>query len=271
MVKMGTVWDRTAEFLTDNIGIVLPIALIAYFVPACINGSFAELRSTGSFELQAILTGVALLLSVLSLWGSLAIAAMTLAPDAIDPGAAGRRRLPAALAVAIATLAATFVLALPFGVALAASGVDLQALLAHQPVTIPLATAWFLAIYALVFAGIVLWVSARLVLFTPVIVAERRMFGALGRSWVLTRGLAWRIIGVVVLYAIVAIVAILATRLVFGSIFQLIAGPVEGLSLSGVLTSVTVAAVQTGFTMIAPVFTAKLYLAIEAARPASMR
>jgi hypothetical protein len=40
MVKMSTVWDRTAEFLSDNIGAIVPVALLAFFVPASIGGSF---------------------------------------------------------------------------------------------------------------------------------------------------------------------------------------------------------------------------------------
>jgi len=60
----------------------------------------------------------------------------------------------------------------------------------------------------------------------------------------------------------------LATQLVFGSIFRLVAGQSDGLSLSNILTSVMVAAVQAGFTVIVPVFSAKLYQALVSAKHA---
>jgi hypothetical protein len=48
-------------------------------------------------------------------------------------------------------------------------------------------------------------------------------------------------------------------------VFALVAGGEhEGVSLSGVMTSIVVAAVQAAFLVIPPVFTAKLYLALTA-------
>ena len=52
---------------------------------------------------------------------------------------------------------------------------------------------------------------------------------------------------------------------VFGSIFKLIAGSDGGMSLSSVLTSVMTAVVGTALSVVVPVFTAKLYLALDAA------
>ena len=39
MVNMGNVWDRTTEFLSDNLGAVVPIALLTIFVPQSISGA----------------------------------------------------------------------------------------------------------------------------------------------------------------------------------------------------------------------------------------
>ena len=43
MISMGSVWDRTAEFLSDHLGTILPIALLAIFVPAVVSRHFREI------------------------------------------------------------------------------------------------------------------------------------------------------------------------------------------------------------------------------------
>ena len=264
MIKMGTVWDRAAEFLTDNLPTILPIALLAYFVPLSIQGSFAPVIEEASFGLALALRLIALAFAILSLWGSLTLAAMVLGSEG-DPGSMGVRRLPAALLVWIALLASFCLLFVPVGGVLLASGTDLQTLARGIPREIPMPIAWPLMLYCLAALVVMLWISARLVVVTPVIVAEARSFAAIARSWRMTHGITWPVIGVTLLFLLVSQVAVLAANTVFGSIFQLVAGPGGGLSLTGVLTSVTVAAVQTAFSVIPPVFTAKLYLALIAA------
>ena len=266
MVKMSTVWDRTAEFLTDNLGAILPIALLAYLVPFSITGSFEPIRINAETQLAVTLQLVSLAFSILAVWGSLTIIAMTLGTDASAAGAVGARRLVPALVVALVVVVAMIALLAPVLLLLLAAGTDLMALSRGDLNQITPASAGIVALYSLVAFPVLVWLTARLVLLNPLIVAEKRMLDAIPRSWNLTRGLTMRVIGVTLLYFLVSGVAVLATQMVFGSIFRLVAGPAEGLSLSGVLTSVMVAAVQTGFTVIVPVFTANLYRAIVAQR-----
>lgn len=267
MVKMGAVWDRTAEFLTDNLGTVLPLALLAFFVPASIEGSLSTLDADPNSALALVLVLMAVAFGILSMWGSLTITTMAL--DIGDPaqaGTVGRNRLLPALAVSLALFVAVVILGSPLFFII---GREMAGLSAGQALELPGSAAAALAIYAIALAVLLLWISARLVVLMPVIVGERRVFGAIRRSWELTRGKTLAIIGVLVLWLFVMLVAILATQTVFGSIFQLIAGPSDGPSLSGVLTSVMVAAVRTAFTVLAPAFAAKLYLALAAEREAA--
>lgn len=273
MVKMGTVWDRTAEFLTDNLPAILPIALLAFFVPFSIQGSFKHVIMTGSDQLALILSLVSVGVGVLALWGSLAMTAMALdLADGRTAGSLAGRRLIPALVVQILLVVIVCVTLIPFVLAFRGHGDDpiaiVMAILREETSGLSLSMSLPLGIYMIVLVPALLWFAARFsVLVSTIVVAEKKMFGALARSFELTRGVALKIIGVLLLYGIVASVAALAAQLVFGSIFQLIAGPpTGGLSLSQVLTSVIVATVQTGFTVIAPVFTAKLYLALTADR-----
>ena len=105
MVKMSTVWDRTAEFLSDNIATLLPLALFAFFIPASIEGNFA---AAGDGRAPGPVLGLRLIqiaFALLSLWGTLAITAMALDIAGEErPGAIALRRLPAAVLVSIVML-----------------------------------------------------------------------------------------------------------------------------------------------------------------------
>ncbi len=263
MVKMGTVWDRTAEFLSDNLGTILPIALLAIFVPTSISGNFEEIRRTAGPTLTAGLGIASLLLSLVTFWGQLAIVALALDPS-LERGATGvaTRRLPAAIAVLLVVLAGFALLAVPVFAVLISSGYDFVAAAAGEPVMIAPAAAGIVALYMIVLLPILLIFGARFAVVTPVVVAERRGLGAIARSFRLTRGATMRIIGVLILYVVVAVVAVTASRFVFGSIFELIAGG-EGVTLATVLTSIIIAAVSTGFNVVAAAFTAQLYTALE--------
>ncbi|MEZ0242916.1 MAG: hypothetical protein ACAH11_06035 [Sphingomonas sp.] len=259
MVKMGTVWDRTAEFLTDNLTAILPIALLAYFVPFSIMRSLAPILYETPGAIM-VLWGIVFALVVLVNWGGLALTAMALEQEG-EPGAVAVRRLAPSLLVSILLFCGAILLALPAILTLDI-GNGIEGLTLSFPVSVQIA----LPLYCVLAIGLAVWLAARLMLVNPLIVAERRWLSAILRSWSLTRGTALSIVGVTVLYTVVAIVGMLATQLVFGSIFRLVAGPAEGLSLSNILTSVMIAAVQAGFTLVVPVFTAKLYQALLAAR-----
>lgn len=256
MVKMGTVWDRTAEFLTDNLPAILPIALFAYFVPFSVMGSLSPILGDMN-GLSAALWIVTFALVGVVNWGGLVLIAMAL-ERAGDLRAEATRRLVPALLLSTLMFGVILLLATPPVLVIAMSGG-----MTGASIDMPLAVAWALALYCPLAIAAGAWIIARLLLVNPVLVAEGRWLGAVARSWVLTRGAGLRIVGVTILYSVVAIVGILATKTVFGTVFQLIAGAGEGLSLSTVLTSVMVAAAQTALSVIVPVFCAKLYLALS--------
>lgn len=266
MVKMGTVWDRTAEFLSDNIAAILPIALLAFFVPASIEGNFAAATTGAGPGFKLLISVLQILFALVSVWGSLAITAMALdiASERSAANIATRRFLPA-LAVTLVIFVGAALLALPVPVLLAASGYDMTVLANGQSAELSTQMTSLIALYGLAAMLLILWLAARLIVATPVVVRENRVLSAIGQSWSLTRGAALRIVGVILLYAIVSMVAGLAAKTVFGSIFALVAGnDGDGVSLATVMTSIVVGAVQSAFMVIPPAFIAKLYLALTA-------
>jgi len=266
MVKMSIVWDRTAEFLSDNIAAVLPIALLTFFVPASIEGNFAAAMIGADEGLKILLTVLQIVFAVVSLWGSLAITAMALdiASERSAANIATRRLIPA-LVVSIVMIVVASALVLPVPGILAFNGYDMAAMARGENVNMSAGVASFIVLYLLALTLFLLWLIARLVVATPLVVRENRVLSALGQSWRLTRGTALRIVGVIILFAIVSWVAALAAKTVFGSVFALVAGNGDGVTLSSVMASIVVAAVQSAFMVIPPAFTAKLYLALTAA------
>jgi hypothetical protein len=268
MVVIGSVWDRTVEFISDNVSAVVPIALMGIFVPLSIYTSLAPLAGGVAPAQRLVIYSVMIVMGLWSLWGKLAITALALDPHAGRPGAirmAGQRLLPA-IGLSLALFLALLVATMPAWIALQLGGFDFAAAASGHPVMPSDEVRAFVVLYALLLAGVILWVAARLSVLLPTIVMERRGLGALRRSFRLTRGAALKIVGVVLLYAIVGSVAAKATQFVFGAVFGLLFGGDDTVSLAAILTSILVGVVTTAFSVLAAAFCTKLYLALRDAR-----
>ncbi|MFN4097198.1 MAG: hypothetical protein ACK4GG_10555, partial [Sphingomonas sp.] len=243
----------------------------AIFVPSTISANLSGLQATATQGAATWLGLGVFVLALIGFWGQLAVTAL-----AIDP-ALGReatkvatRRFPAALLVAIVMLVAALLLVIPIGVMLAIGGVDLTGLEGGTMPTVPESVALWVTLYGLVVLVLAIWLFARMAVVVPAIVGDRLAIGAFARSWQLTRGAALKIIGVVILYLIVSIVANLAATTAFGVVISLIAGRGEdGLSLASVLTTIVGGAVSTAFTVLGTAFVAKLYVALLARKEAT--
>lgn len=272
MATMSSVWDRAAEFLSDNLAVVTPLALAALFLPMSLTGNLQPLLGTLGGAGDAALGVVLVLLALATVWGNIAITALALDPvGGRAPAIAAANRLLLSVAgVFLLLLLGTMVLAIPFAVALGFSGIDLEAVAAGrmtgaQPST---GAALVMLLYLPVFGALLLWLSARLSVVVPTMVMERRGVGAVARAFALTRPAQWRIVGVLLLYIVVSFVATRAAQSVFGSVLALTIGGEGPLTLASVLTSIVVAGVSTVFSLLSIAFVARLYLATRDAREA---
>jgi hypothetical protein len=262
-VQMSTVWDRTTAFASAALARIMPIALLLLFVPISIQLAIEPILVKQDMATRFV---VMALFWAIELFGTLSIMMLALGAAA-TPGEAARgalARLGTAVATFILLFVAAGILAVPMGIGAAMSGVDMTALSAGQADAsqISTGTALFIALYAIVYIVVILWLTARLLVIEPVILAERRGIGAIGRAFAMTRGLALRIVGVLILYAVVATVAVLAAQTVFGSILKLVAPDDGDIGVASVITAVIVGAVSAAFKTVAAVFVAKLYVTI---------
>ena len=265
-IRIGNIWDSTTDVLSGRAGMLMPVAAVAFLLPAALQAAIQAYGGTSpaAAGLGAVVSIVAL---VATLWGQLTVIGIASDPDVTREQAAGaaRRRLGAALLVTL-VVAAIFILAvLPIVGALLATGYDFRAAAAGAGSTgaTPMApaAALFCALYGLVLMVAGLWIGARLFVLSPVILHERRGIGAIARSVALTRGLTLKLIGVALLLVVVYAVAALAAKFIVFLVFRLLLG-VAHLATATWLGDVAAAAVSAVFSTAVAVFAARLYAAL---------
>lgn len=268
---MGAVWDRATEFLGENIGTVMPIALGLVFLPASITNSLAPLAVTGS-PMQLPISLANFVLALVSLTGHLAIIALALGA-ATTAGQAvniGLRKLFSAFVFSLLWVLALVIAVLPVIIVIASAGIGAAALAPNDQAAMAAliehlspGARWGVSLYLLLWFIGAIWLSARLMLGFPVMVAEQRGLGAFARSFALTKRLALAIIGVLLLYIVVSGVAALAAKAAFGGVIRLLMGDTGPMGLAAVLTSIAVGAVGMVFSVLQSAFVAKLYVAAD--------
>ncbi len=265
-VKIGTVWDRTTEVLSGRSGQIAAVALPTLVLPPVVNNALVLLVPPQP-AVQLVAGIVAVASALLAILGSLAILALATQPstDRTDAYRQARARLLPALGVSLVVGLIALVLMAPVFIALIASHFDFAAASAAASAParmpqLPRATAMFVVLYSLALGVLAIWASARLMLLTAVVLNERLGLGAIRRSIALTRGLTWKLIGVLLLFAIVFAIATFAAQAVVGLVFRLILGGDQiptAMFLAGIAGALASAALMA----LAYVFTAQLYVA----------
>ncbi|MGZ8348906.1 MAG: glycerophosphoryl diester phosphodiesterase membrane domain-containing protein [Allosphingosinicella sp.] len=257
-LSITTAWNETAAFVTREGRLLFPIAFLLVALPGVVLQAAMPTPVPG----QPVEPGPWLLLLpvalVSTLIGMLALAFLALRPgssvaEALQAG--GRRFLPVFAATLLVALAA-LVLALPllFLIRAQASGVS-------NPALGPIGG---LLVIALVVAYVFVWV--RLMLMTPVGANENLgPVAIVTRSWELTRGHFWRLLGFVLLLGLAALVVMFAISLIAGVLIFLLAGPPEPDGLSFYLLLVLAALMQSVFSTLFVTLVSRIYAQLASA------
>lgn len=264
-IRMGDVWDRTTEVLAGRGGILAGIAVLTLFLPSVVREGWKAYAGTGMVAASGNLI-LGLLTFVLMLWGSLALVAVASNPavDQRQALALAGPRVPPALAMVIVIGIVFAIAAAPGAALLYASGFDYsRAQAGLEQINVSFGALAGFGLYMVAYAIAALWATARLLALYPVVQNERRGLGAIARSFALTRGHAMRIIGVVILYAIVFLVVLAATGSVFGIAARLLLGT-EGATTTVFIVAIVGAVVTTVFTVLQSVFCAQYWVAATA-------
>lgn len=261
-LSITTAWNETLPFLKTNFGPLLLIILafqiipsvaLQFLVPLPFAPGAMEPGSVPPDEMLAALGRVSpfiVLIGLVSLTGTLAVMALVLGHGETvgDAIAAGFRRL-------LPFLGAWLL----FCLALILATVPLVALAALLGTAGGAGTALGIVI-AILILPLFIFAMVRMLLLTPVAVAEPLgPVAMLRRSWELTSGHFWKLLGFVLLLALVFIVLSLAVTAVIGGVLAVALGAPEQGSLSQLLLLLLGGAVNAAFTTVYLTMTAKIY------------
>ncbi len=271
MVTMSAIWDRTAEVLRGRGSMLAGIAALLLFLPAVVQAAVSAYAG-GSPAALGVAGLVGIGVAVLAFSGNLALVAAASDPliDRQAAFAVGGRRLALMIGLSLLVGLAVVLIAAP-GIAMLVGGAganasrlatltvdDAAAFAAGASPGLILAGSLYLFLFGLA----AFWISARLALFVPVLANERRGLGSIARSVELTRGLTWRIIGVILLFLILLLVALSAAQLVVAVIARLLLGA-GGIPTAQFVGAVAGAAVTAGATVVSSTFVAQLYRVVS--------
>ncbi|RHW19370.1 hypothetical protein D1610_04510 [Sphingomonas gilva] len=265
---MSNIWDRTTAFIGAHRRDLTVIALLGIALPSAASAIVEPLGAASDQTTRVMVTIIGIAAILMTMWGQLGLTAMTLA----DGGGVGRAMATASarflplLGAVIPLGLGLVLLGLPIFLILAAAGVDFSQMSTpgYTPPVSP-ATGLLLFVYLVILLPVVLVLAARMLLVNPAVIGDRLSFGAIARSWNLTRGLTFKLIGVLLLYVVIVVVAMLATQTVVGVITRLLFSAEGPVNASTVITAIAVALVTTLFSVLSTVFVAKLYRAVVGA------
>ncbi len=251
-LSISKAWDETSGFLARHGRLVVAVALALIVLPAVVIGVLAPQTMNGSPP-DGMIGLLWLVVTVIGFAGRLAIIRLSLGPatsvgDAIGQGF---RHLPWVLGALIIFLLPITLLLAPF----------LPQVLASPENPPPGPAAMVLLIFLLAFAA-----GARLVsMVMPIAVAERGgSIALLTKSWRMTRGNWWRLIGFLLVYFMAAAVALRAIGFALGPVLMLSRGRIEPMTLRALIFSIVVSSASALFVVILTVMLARIYAQLAA-------
>lgn len=263
-LSITTAWNESADFLKRHFGALFTIAVALITLPNVATQWLAPVPTGPGMTVQAGLwLALIPLVLLLNMVGSLAISSLAMGRENVVGEALRhglRRVLPMAGAAAILIVAAV-VLFLPL---LLATGIRPEQLTAPSP-----AAAGKLGLAVLVFLLVALFFAVRLLLLTPVAAAEPvGPLGIIMRSWALTRGHFWKLLGFVLLITAAAMVVMAVAAMLFGLVISLVAGPPREGGLGQLVLLLVTSLLNAAFVVVMTTMVARIYLQL-AGPPAS--
>lgn len=255
-------WNETAEFVKREARLLFPVAFLLVALPGAIVQLFAPPALPGSLPEPGMWMLLMPVTVVVAMIGTIALSYLALRPGASVGEAlqVGARRFIFLLAASLLVGLGMLLVLVPL-VALAGG-----LAFAGGPASGAAGAAVMLMLFLFMLAAIALWV--RLVMMTPVAAVERAgPIAMIRRSWELTRGHFWRLLGFVLLVLVAALVVMLVIGSIAGIVVVLIAGRPEPLTLPAILLGLVGAAVQAVFSMIFATLIARIYAQLSGGGP----
>lgn len=260
-LSITTAWNESADFLKNHFGSLFTVAVALMTIPQVALQALGpgavppgEMPQPG---LWMLLIPIVLVLAVV---GSIAISALALGREAVigDSIRHGFRRLLPMLGASLLLIVAACLVAVPLALL---SGIELTDLTAPTP-----AKAGKILLLMLLVLIVALFFAVRLLLLTPVAAAEPvGPVAIIVRSWNLTKGHFWKLLGFVLLVSIAGGVVLMVVAMIIGLIVTLAAGPPQPGNLSGLLMLLVTGLLNAAFIVVMTTLVARIYVQLAGA------
>lgn len=258
-LSIGKAWDEAKAALQANRKVIVPVALGMVLLPAVISSMVEPKVAAGQQPPPGAWMLIVLAMIVVMIIGELALILLVngwkgSVGEAIAKGA---RRVPVLILAALLFMIPLFIL---FSIILVIGG------LAPRATQVDWASfsglGWFLLLACTV---ALLFVSIRLLPLVAVVACETLgPIASLKRSFMLTSGHFWRLLGFLAMLAIGFLVVALTIGTVIGGMATILFGRPEPWSLSQLLIALAGGLVQAGFVMVYTAMLARIYAQLSA-------
>lgn len=257
-LSITTAWNEASAFVAREARLLLPVAFLLIALPGAVLKLAMPTPLPGQPPAPGAWLALLPVVVVVGMIGSIALSYLALRPGASVAEAlqTGARRFimlfAASLLVGLALIAAMIPLFVLVGGGAILTGARPEAMVG------PILLLTLIAVVA----SIALWV--RLMLMTPIAAAETiGPIGIIKRSWALTRGHFWRLLGFVLLVLLAFVVVSMAVGAIGGLLIVLLAGQPEPGSVAAYLIVLVEAALNMVLTLYLSALVAKLYLQLS--------
>lgn len=243
-LSISKAWAETAEFLKRDSGPLFTLSFALVALPSVALRALAPPMVAGQPPQMGLWLLLFPLTIALSILGTLSIAVLALGRERVIGPALGyaARRLPSLLGISLLLLALALILAT--AVIAGAGGAP------NDPPVLPV----------LLLGLLFLAISVRLVLMTPAAAGEALgPLGLLRRSWALTAGHFWKLLGLILLAVVVFLVILFAVSALVGIVIVVTLGAPQPGSLAALLILLVGGLLNAGFVMVFTILTSRVY------------
>ena len=254
-LSLSKAWDECRRIFARDGGLLTAIALALLVLPQILTGVVAP--AEGSPSLAGRIIG--LIAALVSVIGQLAIVRLALGPSTTvgQAIAHGARRFPAIIGALILLMLGLALVLIPLMAALVAAGIVQVPQAGAQPDSAFAGVALLLALACIL-------IAVRFMMTVPVASAEDAgPLAILKRSWHLTSGRYWPLLGLEVLLLVAAMFLLLSAQVVGGVLAQVVGGDPTPFSLSALIFAIVVASAQAVFTVLTSLMIARVYVQLS--------
>lgn len=258
-LSISRAWDETRDIFQRDGKLLVAVALALIVLPEVVAGLIAP-PQPAAVEVPAFVQFMRLAVGLIALIGQLALIRLALGPSTTVGAAIGHgaRRFPSAFG---ALLIVIFAVAIPLGIILAAMGVNPQNMAKMPPAAAGVALIVILA---------ALFLLVRFTLISPAASAEAiGPIALLKRSWQLSAGQYWRLLGFIVLLMLAFLVLVIVAGVIGGLLARVFSPTIEPMSIGALLLSLCAGAAQGAFSILTSVMLARIYAQLAGAAPAA--